>query len=82
MEFNVEVVVELKPDILDPQGKTINKAVSQFGFSAVKSVRVGKSIKLKIDADSKEKAIELATELSNKLLANPVMEVFMVRVDE
>jgi len=81
MEYPIEVIVELKPDILDPQGKTIQKALLQMGHGSVKSARVGKSIKLMVEADSEEKACEIAREISNKLLANPVMEIFEVRVN-
>ena len=52
MEYPIEVIVELKPDILDPQGKTIQKALVQMGHESVKSARVGKSIKLMVEADS------------------------------
>jgi len=78
----VEVTVSLKPDILDPQGKTVQRALSHMSYDMVKSARVGKSIVMDIDAPSPEKALEIAREVSNKLLANPVMEVFSVRLIE
>lgn len=78
--IDVEVVVELKPDILDPQGKTIAGALIHMGYDTIKSARVGKSIKLKINTDDIDEAKSIAREVADKLLSNPVMEVFEVRI--
>lgn len=75
----IEVIVQLKSDILDPQGKTVHNSLKKLGFETAKSVRVGKSIEVEIDAPSLEQAEKLAREMAEKLLSNPVMEVFRVR---
>ena len=80
--IDVEVVVELKPDILDPQGKTIAKALTHMGYNKIESVRVGKSIKLKIDTDKRDEAEKMACETAERLLSNPVMEIYSVRIAE
>ncbi|NLI40409.1 MAG: phosphoribosylformylglycinamidine synthase subunit PurS [Caldisericales bacterium] len=77
--YKIEVLVHLKPDILDPQGKTVQNSLSKLGFKDVKSVRVGKSIELEVEAGSQDEAVKIATEMAEKLLSNPVMEVFAVR---
>lgn len=79
MNHRIEVTVQLKPDILDPQGKTVGNALERLGFTGIKGVRIGKSIIIEVDAISQEEAIAKANNMASKLLANPVMEVFTVR---
>jgi len=66
--------VTLKPDVLDPQGKAIARASVQLGYDAVSSVRQGKLFEIELDADDEATARRLLEELSEKLLANPVIE--------
>ena len=74
--------VTLKPDVLDPQGKAIQRAATSLGYDAVRGVRQGKLFEIQLDARDEEKARSLVAELSSKLLANPVIENFdIVRVE-
>ncbi len=76
------VHVMLKPDVLDPQGKAIQRAAASLGYDAVRGVRQGKLFEIELDAGDEEKARSLVAELSSKLLANPVIESFdIVRVE-
>ena len=68
------VHVKLKPDVLDPQGKAIVGACGSLGYDAVKGVRQGKLFEVELDAASEADARTLLEELSDKLLANPVIE--------
>ena len=68
------VYVTLKPDVLDPQGKAIIRASAQLGYDAVKAVRQGKLFELDLDAVDEAAARRLLDEISDKLLANPVIE--------
>ena len=72
------VHVNLKPDVLDPQGKAIRKASTSLGLAAVTDVRQGKLFELEIDESDRERALAIATELCEKLLANPVIESYRV----
>ncbi len=77
------VHVTLKPDVLDPQGKAIQKASVSLGYEAIQSVRQGKLFEVELDALDVEAAQELLAELCKKLLANPVIEDFeIVSVEE
>ncbi|HEX9815127.1 MAG TPA: phosphoribosylformylglycinamidine synthase subunit PurS, partial [Myxococcota bacterium] len=67
------VHVTLKPDVLDPQGKAIQKASVSLGYQAIKSVRQGKLFELELDAADAVAAQALLAELCKKLLANPVI---------
>lgn len=73
----VVVDVMLKPEILDPQGQAIQRALPSLGFDQVTSVRQGKHFELDIVGDD---AQEVADKVAATLLANPVIEDFSVRV--
>jgi phosphoribosylformylglycinamidine synthase len=68
----------LKPEILDPQGQAVAGALPRFGVTGVASVRVGKRIEIEFAG---EPDLEQARFLADKLLANPVIEDFTVRVE-
>ena len=68
------VHVTLKPEVLDPQGKAIQRASASLGYQAVQSVRQGKIFEIELDADDEASARALLEELCQKLLANPVIE--------
>jgi phosphoribosylformylglycinamidine synthase len=74
--FVAHVYVTLKPGILDPQGRTVQHALEALGFAEVKDVRVGKYIRLTIQADDAEKAAQSVESACEKLLANPVIESY------
>jgi phosphoribosylformylglycinamidine synthase len=78
MHYHVYIATERKEAILDPQGKATHHALNSLGLSEVADVRIGKFVRLAVDADSKEKAQALAEESGKKLLANPIMETFRV----
>ena len=80
----VVVDVMLKPEILDPQGQAVQRALDRLGFDRVTAVRQGKRFEIEI-ADSTLGAgdtAELAHEMAAKLLANTVIEDFTVRVED
>lgn len=72
--MKVKVEVFLKDVVLDPQGKTIHRAVQSLGYGSVSSVRAGKVFLMEIQSDSPEEAGAIAEDLSRKLLANTVIE--------
>jgi len=72
------VHVTLKPDVLDPQGKAIQRACASLGYEGVRSVRQGKVFEVELDAADESRARALLAELSQKLLANPVIETFSI----
>lgn len=69
-------------EILDPQGKAVESALSHLGLSAVEEVRIGKNIEFNLQAPDKEKALELVNSAAEKLLANPIMEFFEIELSE
>ena len=79
--FAAKVDVMLKEGIADPQGQTIERALPALGMTGVAGVRVGKSIELTIEASDRNEARSRVTEMCERLLANPVIETYEVRVD-
>ena len=71
------VYVRLKEGVLDPQGVTIQKALSQMGYSDFVSVRSGKFFELEVDGNAKDIDRKI-DEVCSKLLANPVVEKYTV----
>lgn len=80
MTYTVEVKVMPLKDLLDPQGKAVMGGLENLGLGGFKDVRIGKNILVEVEAASPEEAVRLAEEASSKLLANPVMENFEVRL--
>ncbi len=74
----VVVDVMLKPEILDPQGQAVANALPRLGVTDVSSVRIGRRIEIEFDG---EPDLDRAREIADKLLANPVIEDFTVRVE-
>lgn len=75
----VVVDVMLKPEILDPQGQAVANALPRLGVGTISSVRIGRRIEIEFDG---EPDLETAREIADKLLANPVIEDFSIRVEE
>ena len=75
----VVVDVMLKPEILDPQGQAVANALPRLGVSGISSVRIGRRIEIEFDG---EPDFDVAREIADKLLANPVIEDFAISVEE
>jgi len=75
------VHVTLKPGILDPQGKAIQHALGALGFGAVDKVRQGKIIDLELAETDPEAARASLSEMCDKLLANTVIEDYVIELD-
>jgi phosphoribosylformylglycinamidine synthase PurS subunit len=79
-----EAVVEIThlPGIADPQGATIERSLPALGYDNVSQVRVGKSIRLVVEAASEADARAQVEEMSRRLLSNPVIEGYAVTISE
>ena len=78
----VVVDVMLKPEILDPQGKAVARALPGLGVAGVTDVRIGKRIELTLEGEADESALETVRRISDALLANPVIEDYTVRAEQ
>jgi len=78
------VTVELKPSVLDPQGKAIEHSLSSLGFAGVEDVRVGKLFRLTLadNGQTREEVESQLRQMCERLLANTVMEKFSFTIEE
>ena len=76
------VVVRLKPEVLDPQGDAVRRALGKLGFEGVVAVRVGKVVEIEIDsAHASDPGIKARlARMADEMLANPVIEDYEVKV--
>ena len=79
----VRAVVDVmpKPEILDPQGQAIARALPGLGFATVSGVRQGKRFEVEVEGSDDAAALEAVRHLAETLLANPVIEDFAVRLE-
>ncbi|MBA2422930.1 MAG: phosphoribosylformylglycinamidine synthase subunit PurS [Chitinophagales bacterium] len=82
MTYIAEIKVMPLKELLDPQGKAVLHGLNNLGIKEVADVRIGKHIRIKIEATDATHAQALASEACKKLLANPVMEYYELEVHE
>jgi phosphoribosylformylglycinamidine synthase PurS subunit len=78
--FEVLVEVTLRPGIADPQGATIERSLPLLGVTSVSGVRVGKAIRLSVEAADEDEAVRIVDDLCTRFLTNPVIEDAAVSV--
>ena len=76
--MKISVIVTLKKDVLDPQGKTIKKALESMSFKNVNDIRQGKYFEIDIDEKNQKKAEEKIEQMCKKLLVNFVIEDYKI----
>jgi phosphoribosylformylglycinamidine synthase len=79
--MKARVFVTLKQSVFDPQGKVIADSLKSLGYEGVGDVRQGKYFELELAAGSVEQARTLASEVADKVLANPVIESYRIEVE-
>jgi phosphoribosylformylglycinamidine synthase len=72
--YRARVLVSLRPSVLDPAGEATRAAAGRLGVSAIQRLRIGKAVEVELEADSLDSAREQLELLSDRLLANPVIE--------
>ena len=76
--MKVSVIITLKKDVLDPQGKVIHQALDGMGFNDVNEVRQGKYFEIDTKENDLKKAKDKVEEMCKKLLANLVIENYKI----
>ena len=76
--MKISVVITLKKDVLDPQGKVIHQTLDGMGFNNVNEVRQGKYFEIDTKEDNPKKAKDKVEEMCKKLLANLVIENYKI----
>jgi phosphoribosylformylglycinamidine synthase PurS subunit len=73
-----EVLVSLKPGLSDPQGRAVEGSLPALGWTNVSDVKVGKHIRLTVEAVDEATARAQAAEMAERLLSNPVIEDYRI----
>ncbi|GAB4214117.1 MAG: phosphoribosylformylglycinamidine synthase subunit PurS [Synechococcales cyanobacterium] len=77
--YRADVDIHLKPSVLDPAGVAVQKGLHHLGYP-VDQVRIGKSIRLIVQAETAADAENQVQQMCDQLLANPVIETYTIRV--
>lgn len=67
-----------KPGVNDPEGEAIRGGLQSLGYNGVERVRAGKHYRLRLSAPEAATARATAEDMANKLLANPVIQTFVI----
>ena len=76
--MKISIIVTLKKEVLDPQGKVINETLQNMNFQGIKEVRQGKYFEIEVEENDFKKAKIKAEEMCKKLLANLVIEEYQI----
>ena len=78
--MKISAIVTLKNEVLDPQGKVVNRTLKNMGYQNITNVRQGKYFDIELEETDKEKAKKIAEEICKKLLTNIVIEDYTINV--
>ena len=76
--MKISVIITLKKDVLDPQGKVIHQTLDGLGFNDINEVRQGKYFEIDTKENDPKKAKDKVEEMCKKLLANLVIENYKI----
>lgn len=80
--MKAKVYVNLKPGVLDPQGKAIHHSVELLGFNGIADIRQGKYFELALDSSlSEADAREAVARMAREVLSNPIIEDYRVEIE-
>jgi phosphoribosylformylglycinamidine synthase len=76
--MKISVIITLKKDVLDPQGKVIHQTLDGMGFDDISEVRQGKYFEIDTKENDPKKAKDKVEDMCKKLLANLVIENYKI----
>ena len=79
--MKVTVTIDRRPEIADPEGTTVLRALHDLGFTETATVRMDRVIHLDIEGDDPDEVRGRVEEMCRQLLANPVLEDFAIEID-
>lgn len=80
--MKAKVYVNLKPGVLDPQGKAIQHSVELLGFTGISDVRQGKYFEISLaDGVDNQQARESVEKMAREVLSNPIIEDYRVEIE-
>jgi phosphoribosylformylglycinamidine synthase PurS subunit len=82
MKFKAEIDVMPLDALLDPQGKAVTNSMKNIGLPEIDGVRIGKHIRLFVEAANKEEASQKVDTACKKMLSNQIMESYSFELSE
>lgn len=82
MKYRADIEIMPQEALLDPQGKTVGMSLKDQGLERISNVRIGKHIRLDLEAEKHEEAEKQVEEACEKVLTNPVMESYRFEVKQ
>jgi phosphoribosylformylglycinamidine synthase len=76
----VAVTINRRPEIADPEGTTVQRALHDMGYGEVEQVRMDRVIHLEVRGDDPDVVRARVEEMCRRILANPVLEDFEVEL--
>ncbi len=80
--MKISVIVTLKKEVLDPQGKVVNQTLKNMGYENIMDVRQGKYFEIKISETDKKKVKNITEEICKRLISNSVIEDYKINLEE
>lgn len=80
--WRIEAEIMPKQGVNDPQGEAVLAGLRQMGFDGTRRVRVGRFVRVEVEAENEDAARAAGQEMCERLLANPVIEEFDLTVHE
>ena len=78
MTSKYEVLVELKPEVLDTEGRAILDALHRLGHDSVKNIRVSKRFVVDFESSCEQHEAQINS-ISKNILANQVSQTVTIR---
>ncbi len=82
MKFLANIDIMPHEELLDPQGKVVTSALHNLGLAGIDNARIGKHIRLEVEAAGRKEAEEAVENACRKLLANLIMESYRFEIEE
>ena len=80
--FQARVLVRLRPSVLDPAGEAARGVAERLGVEGLSKLRIGKAVEMEIEAPDEAEARRRLELLSDRLLANPVIEDWSLELEQ
>ena len=82
MQYQAKIHVTLRPSVLDPAGAAVRAGLHSLGYDTVENLRIGKYLELTFSAPDEDTARAHLDQMCDRLLANPVIEVYRFELIE
>jgi phosphoribosylformylglycinamidine synthase PurS subunit len=79
--MKAKIIITPKKAVLDPQGKTVQNALTHMGYAGVGAVHVGKYLEIELAGSDTEAIRQQVNDACHKILSNPVIEDYRFEIE-